>query len=239
MLIFPWKILSVTASLPACLVQGFYVPGHPHTEDRPGAVIISGWVKDHSLGMYWMCWEQAGVTCLYQAPLPPSSCIVVNAQGTAHTGRAGGGNGTRTIGHPTVYIQSLDSQSDAMASQEQSVVVVIVSWEVASGLHFQCFQSSTNPGSVLSFVHIRSMDLPFPSPPVCVSVSGTDRLTANSHYGNLIWLSSAGSNKKKKHWSRNPISIDPSATVEMPSLWTVRTRQYSSPLSICIVHFAA
>lgn len=95
-------------------------------------------------------------------------------------------------------------------------------------LHFKYFQSSTNPESVPSFVHIRSMDLHFPCTPLCISTSGIGRLIANSHYVNLMLLSSAGSNKKKEHRSRNPISIVPSATVEMPSLWTVRTCQYSS-----------
>lgn len=118
-----------------------------------------------------------------------------------------------------------------MASHEQSAVVVIVSSDVAAGLHFKCFQSSTNSESVLSFVHIRSMDLHFPCTPFYISVSGIGRLTANSHYVTLILLSSAGSNKKKEHWSRNPVSIVPSATVEMPSLWTLSTCQYSSSLS--------
>lgn len=120
-----------------------------------------------------------------------------------------------------------------MASHEQSPVVVIVSWDVAAGLHFKCFHSSTNPGRVLSFLHIRSMDLHFPRTPLYISVSGIGRWIGNSHYVNLIFLSSAGSNKKKEHWSRNPISIVPSATAEMPSLWTVRTCQYSSSLSFC------
>lgn len=67
-----------------------------------------------------------------------------------------------------------------------------------SGLHFKYFQSSTNPESVLSFVHIRSMDLHFPCTPLYISVPGIGRLTANSHDVNLVLLSFAGSTKKTK-----------------------------------------
>lgn len=118
MLNFPWKILPVTVSLPACLVQGCEVPGHPHAQDRPGAVIISGWVKDTckgcALGMHQMCWAGGKLVralALYKASLSPSPCLTVNAQGTAYTERSAGCNGTRTIGHPAVYIQSLDTVS--------------------------------------------------------------------------------------------------------------------------------
>lgn len=118
MLNFPWKILPVTVLLLACFVQGCYVPGRPHAQDRPGTVIISGCVKDtckgRAMGMHRMCWAGGKLVralAVYQAPLPPPPCIAVNAQGTVHAERAGGGNGTRTIAHPAVYIQSLDTVS--------------------------------------------------------------------------------------------------------------------------------
>lgn len=91
MLNFPWKILPITVSLPACLVQGCYVPGCPHTQDRPGAVIISGRVKDAhkgcALGMCGMCWAGGKLVRALpvpSAPLPPSPCTAVNARGRAH-----------------------------------------------------------------------------------------------------------------------------------------------------------
>lgn len=61
-----------------------------------------------------------------------------------HTGRAGGDSGTRTIGSQQCNPKPGHNPSEAMASHEQTVVVVLVGWDVAAGLHFKCFQSSTN-----------------------------------------------------------------------------------------------
>lgn len=61
-----------------------------------------------------------------------------------HTGRAGGGSGTGTMGSLQCNPKPPHNPSEAMASHEQSVVVVTVGWDAAAGLHFKCFQSSTN-----------------------------------------------------------------------------------------------
>lgn len=88
---------------------------------------------------------------------------------------------------------------------------------------FQMLSEQHKSGSVLSSEHIRRADLHFPCTALYISVSGTDRLIANSLYVSLTLLSSAGSNKKRENWSRNPISIVPSARFKVPSLWTMWT----------------
>lgn len=99
---------------------------------------------------------------------------------------------------------------------------------------FQMLSEQHKSWSVLSSVHVRRAALHFPCTAFYISVSGTDRLIANSHCVRLTLLSSAGSNKKKEKWSRNPISIVPSAGVEVPFLWAMWTFPFllHSPVTI-------